>query len=258
MIKHEEVLDSILQSNNIFTQECEKFIKQFVSDNNQVEKELIRKYWSQHVNQEADLPKCTHYNQSKLSSEMSTNSEIKLQECVEWIKKQASLKLIRQLSKINSKNFDHFQSYEEIRNSLIIRVKAAKDLFDKIEDKDCSSFNILEELNKSRYDLFKFKLDELSKRDAKSDVKSLLNFFDELTDKNYRLKVLQMGLEEFTRQTNEECKELAHLFVFLWKEFQKEATIQVKKAFEQATKLVTFLQKELKSSMKESKLLEIK
>ena len=172
--------------------------------------------------------------------------------------KSLSNKMIRQLAKINSRHFDHLQSYEEIKNTLLIRVKAAKDLFDKSEEISQVDVDVLNELNKCRYEYFKLKLDELNKRDAKSDIKSLINYFDELTDKNYKLKILQMGLEEFVRQTNEECKELSHLFLYLWKGFQKESTNQLKRTFEHANNLLNYLQKELKSSMKTVKLLEIK
>lgn len=257
-MKHEQQLESVLQQNDIFTKEWEEFISQFVNNQNEVDKRLIRDYWSQRWGQEKTWDSWLQSSENQLNSDLAINSESKSPDCWEWNKMSASQKLIRQLAKINSKNFDHFQSYEEIKNSLIVRIKAAKDLFDKSKDKDKESIDILDELNKCRYELFKIKLDELNKRDAKSDVKSLLNYFDDLTDKNYKLKALQMGLEEFVRQTNEECKELAHLFVYLWKEFQNEATVQVKKAFEQATELLSYLQKELKSSMKQSKLLEIK
>ena len=152
------------------------------------------------------------------------------------------------MQRFRSQTFNLSQNYESIANALLIRVKTAKNLFDKDSNENISENELIDELNKCRQEYLRIKLDELKDIESKLDIKSLINYFDELTGNNYRLKVLQIGLEEFVRQTSEECRELAHLFLFLWKGFQKEATAQLKQIFERTNKLINYLKFELQSN----------
>ena len=242
-------------SNKIFTKECEDFILKF-NTQNRVDKEKVKSHWVETLKDE-----CNCWNlkeKGTTENDLINHKYTEVQTKWKWKSKPTSSKLIRQLAKINSQTFDSTQSYQDIANALLIRVKAAKHVFDKNNSEDNTGFELLEELNKWRAENLKFKLDELNANQFKTDVKSLMRYFDDLTGNNYKLQILQMGLEEFVRQTSEEWKELAHLFLFLWKGFQKEATTQLKQSFNRSNNLIKYLTSELNSNLEKVKSLQSK
>lgn len=79
-----------------------------------------------------------------------------------------------------------------------------------------------------------------------------------MCNKSSKLKLYQLGLEEFIKVISNDCKELAGLFMFLWMGFQTQATAQITHIFNKYDRDAEILRIEIDRCMRKVERLEKK